>query len=208
MFGFWSLFQFLKRRNQPTLLTFVIEPVDPVNTGALVVATKEEKVFRILDLVCEEEADGLQGLLASIHIVAKKEVVGLGRKTPVLKESEEVRVLAVDVTWRDNCIQGQRKRRLSVCLSVYPAILPHIFRGASSSRRMGCCRKISRDLRHRPRTSDSLICTVFPGREPRTEKKITIGIQISLSSARCVQLTFQEPLDDVVDIDFGLRHTE
>lgn len=118
MFGFWSLFQFLKRRNQPTLLTFVIEPVDPVNTGALVVATKEEKVFRILDLVCEEEADGLQGLLASIHIVAKKEVVGLGRKTPVLKESEEVRVLAVDVTWRDNCIQGQRKRRLSVCLSV------------------------------------------------------------------------------------------
>ena len=46
--------------------------------------------------------------------------------------------------------------------------LPQILRGASSSSRMGCWRKISRDLRQSPRTSDSVICTVFPGREPRT----------------------------------------
>lgn len=41
-------------------------------------------------------------------------------------------------------------------------------RGASSSRRMGWLRKISRDLRHRPRISFSVSCTFFPGREPCT----------------------------------------
>lgn len=45
---------------------------------------------------------------------------------------------------------------------------PQILRGASSSRRMGWLKKISRDLRHRPRISFSVSCTFFPGREPCT----------------------------------------
>ena len=45
---------------------------------------------------------------------------------------------------------------------------PHIFSGASSSSKMGCCRNNSLDLRHNPRTSASVIWTVFPGRLPRT----------------------------------------
>lgn len=45
---------------------------------------------------------------------------------------------------------------------------PQILRGASSSRRIGWLRKISRDLRHRPRISFSVSCTFFPGREPCT----------------------------------------
>lgn len=45
---------------------------------------------------------------------------------------------------------------------------PQILRGASSSRRIGWLRKISRDLRHRPRISFSVSCTFFPGLEPCT----------------------------------------
>jgi len=43
----------------PTL-ALVVEPVDAVDRGALVVAPQDEKVLRILDLVREEQADGLQ----------------------------------------------------------------------------------------------------------------------------------------------------
>lgn len=45
---------------------------------------------------------------------------------------------------------------------------PQILSGASSSSRMGWLRKISRDLMQRPRTSASVIWTIFPGRHPRT----------------------------------------
>lgn len=33
-------------------LTFVVETVDPIDRGTLVVATEDEEVFGILDLVC------------------------------------------------------------------------------------------------------------------------------------------------------------
>lgn len=46
--------------------------------------------------------------------------------------------------------------------------LPQIFRGASSSRRMGWLRKISLDLRHSPRISFSASCTFLPGLDPFT----------------------------------------
>lgn len=54
---------------------------------------------------------------------------------------------------------------------------PQIFRGASSSNRMGWLRKISLDLMQRPRTSASVIWTIFPGRHPRTgeERKYTVS---------------------------------
>lgn len=47
-------------------------------------------------------------------------------------------------------------------------IIPQILSGASSSSSIGCCRNISLDLVQRPLTSDSDICTVFPGLHPRT----------------------------------------
>ena len=34
-------------------LAFVVEPVDSIDGGALVVATQDEEVLRILDLVCQ-----------------------------------------------------------------------------------------------------------------------------------------------------------
>lgn len=62
------------------------------------VAAEDEEVFGILDLVCEQEADGLERLLATIDVVAEEEVVGLWRESAILEESEQIIVLAVDIT--------------------------------------------------------------------------------------------------------------
>lgn len=49
-------------------------------------------------------------------------------------------------------------------------ILPQIFKGASNSSKMGWLRKISLDFKQRPRISDSVSCTFFPGLDPLTVK--------------------------------------
>lgn len=64
------------------------------------VSTKDEKVFRVLDLVCEEEADGFEGLLTPVDIVAEEEVVCFWWKTPIFEKSQKVIVLTMDVTCR------------------------------------------------------------------------------------------------------------
>lgn len=81
------------------MLTFIIEAVDSVDGGAFVVPAQQEEVLRVLDLVCQQEADGLQRLFTSIHVVAQKQVVCLWRKTTVLKEPQKVCVLPVNVTY-------------------------------------------------------------------------------------------------------------
>ena len=45
------------------VLTLVVEAVDPVDGCALVVAAQQEEVLRILDLVGQQQANRLQGLL-------------------------------------------------------------------------------------------------------------------------------------------------
>ena len=62
------------------------------------VAPEKEEVFWVLDFVCEEEAYRLQRLLASVHVVPQKQVVGLGREPTVLKQPQQVVKLPVDVT--------------------------------------------------------------------------------------------------------------
>lgn len=78
-------------------LALVVETVDAVNRGALVVATQNEEVLWILDLVGQEKADGLERLLATVDVVTKEEVVRLWGETTVFEEAEEVIVLTVDV---------------------------------------------------------------------------------------------------------------
>lgn len=62
------------------------------------VAPQEEEVLWVLDLVCKQETDGLQGLLASVHIVAQEQIVGLRWEAAILKQTEQVSVLSVDVS--------------------------------------------------------------------------------------------------------------
>ena len=61
------------------------------------VSAEEEEILGVLDLVGQEKADGLQGLLASVHVVTQEEVVCLWREQSVLEQPEEVCILAVDV---------------------------------------------------------------------------------------------------------------
>jgi hypothetical protein len=79
-------------------LALVVKSIDTVDRGALVVTSEDEEVFGVLDLVGEEQADGLKRLLASIDVVTEEEVVGLRREATVLEESEEIVVLSVDIT--------------------------------------------------------------------------------------------------------------
>ena len=41
------------------------------------VTSQNEEVLGVLDLVCEQQADGLERLFASIDVVAKEEIVCL-----------------------------------------------------------------------------------------------------------------------------------
>ena len=79
-------------------LALIVETVDAVNGGTLVVAAKDEEVLGVLDLVGQEKADGLEGLLATVDVVTEEKVVGLRWEAAVLEETEEVVVLAVNVT--------------------------------------------------------------------------------------------------------------
>jgi hypothetical protein len=79
-------------------LALIVETVDAVDGGTLVVAAKDEEVLGVLDLVGQEKADGLEGLLATVDVVTEEEVVGLRWESTVLEETEEVVVLAVNVT--------------------------------------------------------------------------------------------------------------
>ena len=79
-------------------LALVVEPVNAVDGGTLVVAAEDEEVLWIFDLVCEEKADGLEGLLSSVDIVTQEEVVCFRWESAVLKESEEIVILAVDIS--------------------------------------------------------------------------------------------------------------
>lgn len=84
-------------------LALIVEAVDSVDGGTLVVATEDEEVFGVLDLVGQEQANGLKGLLTSVDVVTEEEVVGLWGKAAVLKQTEQIVVLAVDITadlWR------------------------------------------------------------------------------------------------------------
>ena len=46
------------------ILTLIVEAVDSVDAGALVVAAQQKEILRVLDLVGQQQADGLQRLLA------------------------------------------------------------------------------------------------------------------------------------------------
>ena len=55
------------------LLTLVVEAVDTVDAGALMVATQEEHLLGVLNFVGQEQADRLERLLATVDIVAKEQ---------------------------------------------------------------------------------------------------------------------------------------
>ena len=80
-----------------TSLALVIEAVDAVDGGALVIASQQEEVLWVLDLVGEEEADRLERLLSTVDVVSKEEIVRVGREPAILKQAEKVVVLSMNI---------------------------------------------------------------------------------------------------------------
>lgn len=78
-------------------LTLIVEAVDAVDAGALVVPTEQKEVLGVLDLIGQQQADGLQRLLAPVHVVPQKQVVALWREAAVLEQPQKVVVLAMNV---------------------------------------------------------------------------------------------------------------
>jgi hypothetical protein len=78
-------------------LALVIEAVYAVDRRALVVATQDEEVLGVLDLVRQKQANRLEGLLAAIHVVAQEEIVRFWREASVFEQAEEIVVLSMDV---------------------------------------------------------------------------------------------------------------
>jgi hypothetical protein len=81
-----------------TTLALVIETIDAVRAGTLVVAAQDEEVLGVLDLVSKQEADHLERLFASVNVVTQEQVVGLGREPTVLEQTQQIVVLSVDVS--------------------------------------------------------------------------------------------------------------
>ena len=75
-------------------LALIIEAVNAVDRCTFVVSSENEEVLGIFDLVRQQQADCLERLLPSIHVITKEEVVRLGREAAVFEQSEEIVVLA------------------------------------------------------------------------------------------------------------------
>ena len=59
-------------RGKSSERTFVVETVDSIDTSALVIPSKDEEVFRIFDLVRQQQANRFQRLLSSIDVIAQE----------------------------------------------------------------------------------------------------------------------------------------
>ena len=68
-------------------LTLIVEPIDTINGCTLMVTTKNEEVLWVFDLVCKEQTDCLERLLASINIISQKEIVCLWWEASIFEES-------------------------------------------------------------------------------------------------------------------------
>lgn len=82
----------------------------------------------------------------------------------------------LNYAWGPNCIrwspsseallrswQQQQSEEAALLRTIY---VPHILMGASSSKRIGCCMKMSLAFTHSILISPSSNCTCFPGRAP------------------------------------------
>ena len=69
-------------------LALIVKAIDTIDGGAFVVATEDKEVFGIFNLVCKEQANGLERLLAPVDIITKKQVVRLRGKSTVFKQTK------------------------------------------------------------------------------------------------------------------------
>ena len=102
------------------LFALIEEAVNSGDLLAFVVPSQQEKALAVTDLIGQQQADGLDVLFPPVHIIAQKQVVRLWRKAPIMKETQQIEVLSMDVA----------------CTLALP--IPQMFTGASRSNTTGC----------------------------------------------------------------------
>ena len=65
----------------------IVEAVDSVDLGAFMVASKKEKVLRVLDLIAEQQRNSLNTLLSSVDVVSKEKVIRFRWESTILKQA-------------------------------------------------------------------------------------------------------------------------
>mmetsp|Transcript_32093 Transcript_32093/g.53031 ORF Transcript_32093/g.53031 Transcript_32093/m.53031 type:complete len:208 (+) Transcript_32093:716-1339(+) len=100
--GAWKTVEAVGKRlpqlDSESSLALVIKAVDAIDGSTLVVTTEHEKVLRILDFVSKEKANCFQRLLATVHVITQKHIIGFRREASVFKETQQIIVLPVDIT--------------------------------------------------------------------------------------------------------------
>jgi hypothetical protein len=92
------ILELLPQPNAIPIFALVVKPVNPVNLATLVVAPKQEEVLFEFNFVGQQQNYCFKRLLTPVDIVTKEKIVCLGRKSPILKQSQQVRKLPVDIT--------------------------------------------------------------------------------------------------------------
>lgn len=64
------------------------------------VPPEQEEIFWVFDLVGEQQTDGFQRLLPSVHIIAQEEIIGFRREASILEEPQQICVLPMNITWK------------------------------------------------------------------------------------------------------------
>lgn len=82
-----------------TSFAFVVKSIHSVDGSTLVVSSEHEESGWISDFVSEQQADGLNTLLASINVISNKQVfLNTIWVSSNFEQSEEIKVLAVNVS--------------------------------------------------------------------------------------------------------------
>lgn len=66
----------------------IVEAVDAVDARTLVVSSEQEEILGVLDLIRQQQADGFQRLLPSVHVIPQEEVVGFWGEAAIFKQPE------------------------------------------------------------------------------------------------------------------------
>jgi len=87
--GDWQAVKTIRKRlpqlNVVPPLAFVVEAVNTIDRSTFMISAEDEEIFGVFDLVGQKQADGFQGLFASIYVIAEEEVVGFWRESSVLE---------------------------------------------------------------------------------------------------------------------------
>lgn len=78
-------------------LALIVEPINAVDLGALVITSKQEEVLGILDFVAQKKTDCFNALLSSVDVVTQEQVVSFRREAAVLKKTKQVVVLPMHI---------------------------------------------------------------------------------------------------------------